>query len=338
VPQTPHSRGWLKSQFARESDADVSASTADSVRPLLFAARREPWSALDDVPLDDGAIDLPKRPYPIRASAEQLERERAMYERWLARIEAQYDPTRVNLFELNLEVWRQLWRALERSHLVALVVDIRYPHLHFPPALYRYCLSFKKPVVLVLNKIDLAPADIVDQWEAWFAARYPGVRIVRFASFQSSTDALDASRKRRLKKGMRHYDGGDGRRRFLALVRELAPTAPEPVYEFADGKDARTRRRTASMWPSSAIPTSASRASSTASCAKRSSASRRRPATPSTTRRSSSKTRPTTSTSRPRASCSSTRPASCSRPSTARAPSRSSPASIRSRCCARRTR
>jgi large subunit GTPase 1 len=231
--------GWLKSQFARENDSEVHDANNDSIRPLLFANRREPWSVLLGVPLDDGAIDLPKRPYPIRASAEQLEREQTMYERWLASIERSYDPSSVNLFELNLEVWRQLWRALERSHMCALVVDARFPHFHFPPALYRYCLSFKKPVILVLNKIDMVPSDVVDQWEAWFSARYPSLRIVRFRSFQSSTDALDATRKRRLKKGMRHYDGGDGRRQFLALVRELAPSAPAPVYEFTDGKDHR---------------------------------------------------------------------------------------------------
>jgi ribosome biogenesis GTPase A len=231
--------GWLKSQFARESDSEVHDSNNDSVRPFLFANRREPWSVVLSVPLDDGAIDLPKRPYPIRASAEQLEREQNMYDRWLGSIERSYDPSTVNLFELNLEVWRQLWRALERSHMCALVVDARFPHFHFPPALYRYCLSFKKPVILILNKTDLVPEEIVDQWEAWFNARYPGLRLVRFASFQSSSDALDTTRKRRLKKGMRHYDGGDGRRQFLSLVRELAPSAPAPVYEFTDGKDHR---------------------------------------------------------------------------------------------------
>jgi large subunit GTPase 1 len=30
-------------------------------------------------------------------------------------------------FERNLEVWRQLWRVLERSHLVIQIVDARNP-------------------------------------------------------------------------------------------------------------------------------------------------------------------------------------------------------------------
>jgi large subunit GTPase 1 len=30
-------------------------------------------------------------------------------------------------FERNIEVWRQLWRVLERSHLVVQIVDARNP-------------------------------------------------------------------------------------------------------------------------------------------------------------------------------------------------------------------
>ena len=30
-------------------------------------------------------------------------------------------------FERNLEVWRQLWRVIERSHLVVQIVDARNP-------------------------------------------------------------------------------------------------------------------------------------------------------------------------------------------------------------------
>lgn len=30
-------------------------------------------------------------------------------------------------FERNLEVWRQLWRVVERSHLVVQIVDARNP-------------------------------------------------------------------------------------------------------------------------------------------------------------------------------------------------------------------
>ena len=140
-----------------------------------------------------------------------------------------------------MEVWRQLWRAIERSHMVAIVVDVRFALFHFPPALYGYIVAFKKPVILVLNKTDLVPDEVVDQWKEWFATRYPGIHVLPYASFSASDDALDAERKRRFKKGKRHYDGGDDRVHFLKLVRELAPKCPDPVYEFADGLDHRKK-------------------------------------------------------------------------------------------------
>ena len=37
--------------------------------------------------------------------------------------------------ETNLQVWRQLWRVLERCHVAVCVIDARHPLLHLPPAL-----------------------------------------------------------------------------------------------------------------------------------------------------------------------------------------------------------
>ena len=41
-------------------------------------------------------------------------------------------------FEKNLEVWRQLWRVLERSDLVCQVVDARDPLRYRCPDLEAY--------------------------------------------------------------------------------------------------------------------------------------------------------------------------------------------------------
>jgi len=37
--------------------------------------------------------------------------------------------------ETNLQVWRQLWRVLERCNVAVCVIDARHPLLHLPPAL-----------------------------------------------------------------------------------------------------------------------------------------------------------------------------------------------------------
>jgi ribosome biogenesis GTPase A len=46
-----------------------------------------------------------------------------------------------NNFERNLDVWRQLWRTLEASRVVVLVVDARMPLLHFPAPVYRWATA-----------------------------------------------------------------------------------------------------------------------------------------------------------------------------------------------------
>lgn len=33
----------------------------------------------------------------------------------------------LSYFELNLETWRQLWRVIEMSDIVLVIVDIRFP-------------------------------------------------------------------------------------------------------------------------------------------------------------------------------------------------------------------
>jgi len=69
-------------------------------------------------------------------------------------------------FEKNLEVWRQLWRVVERSDLVVQIVDARNPLLFRSIDLERYVASFapKKRSLLVVNKADLLT---IAQRKAW---------------------------------------------------------------------------------------------------------------------------------------------------------------------------
>ncbi len=47
-----------------------------------------------------------------------------------------------------------MWRTLEMSDVLLLLVDARHPFFHFPVSLYRHIVDdFKKPVVLVMNKV-----------------------------------------------------------------------------------------------------------------------------------------------------------------------------------------
>ena len=82
------------------------------------------------------------------------EREQRFFSNWLNAIYLKYPREKLNFFEHNLEVWRQLWRVCEMSDILLLLSDARHPLFHFPPSLYNYItIELKKPMVLVLNKV-----------------------------------------------------------------------------------------------------------------------------------------------------------------------------------------
>jgi ribosome biogenesis GTPase A len=73
-------------------------------------------------------------------------------------------------FERNIEVWRQLWRVLERSHLVVQIVDARNPLRFRCEDLEQYVHDVegvegeagtgkgKRRSMLLINKADLLTA------------------------------------------------------------------------------------------------------------------------------------------------------------------------------------
>ena len=50
-----------------------------------------------------------------------------------------------------------------------------------------------KPLILVLNKIDLAPPSLVTAWRHYFKEKYPELPVVMFTSFPKDTSNNDAS-------------------------------------------------------------------------------------------------------------------------------------------------
>lgn len=56
--------------------------------------------------------------------------------------------------------------------------------VNFPPALYEYVTGeLGLALVLVLNKVDLAPPALVVAWKHYFHQHYPQLHIVLFTSF-----------------------------------------------------------------------------------------------------------------------------------------------------------
>ncbi|KAJ9531729.1 hypothetical protein QJQ45_021879 [Haematococcus lacustris] len=119
-------------------------------------------------------LKLPRRPaWDERTTPEQLDaQERAAFVSWRRELASLEDEERLVLtpFEKNLEVWRQLWRVLERSDIMVQVVDARDPLLYRCPDLEAYAqeLAAGKASLLLLNKADLLPLSVRRRWAAYF--------------------------------------------------------------------------------------------------------------------------------------------------------------------------
>jgi len=88
------------------------------------------------------------------------------------------------LYERNLEVFRQLWRVVERSDVVCVLLDIRCPPLHLPFSLQEYLLRFAKlKTILILTKCDLVNEGIVKSWKDWLQNKYPNWKVVVTESY-----------------------------------------------------------------------------------------------------------------------------------------------------------
>ena len=96
----------------------------------------------------------------------------------------------VTPFEKNLQFWRQLWRTMERSHLVCQIVDARNPLLFRCQDIERYAIEMNsaKRCLLVVNKADYLSEKARKIWARYFAAK--NINFV-FFSAKLSQDQID---------------------------------------------------------------------------------------------------------------------------------------------------
>src|SRR5579862_5567718 len=140
-------------------------------------------------------LTVPRRPpWDETTTPAELDRkEKAMLLEWrrgLAELQETNDLL-MTPFERNLEVWRQLWRVIERSDLVVQIVDGRNPLLFRTEDLEKYVLEVdrEKRNLLLVNKADLMTEKQRKLWADWFTEQG-----IRFA-FYSARLAKEAQEK-----------------------------------------------------------------------------------------------------------------------------------------------
>ena len=138
--------------------------------------------------------------------------EQVYFDTWCKQVLQCKNPDFITPVEFNLDVWRQLWRTLEQSDVILLVVDIRNPLLHIPPSLIEDIVkNHKKKIIVVLTKIDLVSHSFTQKWIKYLRVRFP--QIADFLPFTKQPLDDDkggrggvASRRRRLKKKPKKND------------------------------------------------------------------------------------------------------------------------------------
>ena len=161
---------------------------------------------------------MPKRP-ETHDMHNQEEVEGKYFKEWLNNLYDKYPKDRLNYFEHNLEVWRQLWRTIERSDVILLLMDARFPLFHFPPSLYKYIIEeIKKPLVLVLNKQDLVESKVIEGWKLYFKQHYPQHKIVCFNSFTIFDPKINPNKKRKVTTKSRKYASAIGRKQLFDAI------------------------------------------------------------------------------------------------------------------------
>lgn len=166
----------------------LATSSADGpviAKPVEVGPREQLWNE----------IRVPRRPEWDKSTTrdELHRREEASFLEWrrgLAQLE-EAKGVLLTPYEKNINVWRQLWRVVERSDVLVQIVDARNPKLFRCPDLEEYVrevgaqVSGKKANLLVVNKADLLSSHERESWMEYFREQK-----VDFVFFSASEEQL----------------------------------------------------------------------------------------------------------------------------------------------------
>lgn len=159
--------------FTAEKMSNVKIIHTDQKNPYLLSAAEE-RAAVGKQREHSDKLTVPRRPHwDKNTTAEELDRaERDALLEWrrgLAELQENNDLL-LTPFERNLEVWRQLWRVIERSDLVVQIVDARNPLLFRSTDLEKYVKDIdpRKENLLLVNKADMMTTEQRVAWADYF--------------------------------------------------------------------------------------------------------------------------------------------------------------------------
>ena len=82
--------------------------------------------------------------------------------------------------------------------------------LHIPPSLVRHVTQeLRKPLIIILNKVDFVPVPLAVAWKRYLCEKFPGIHVVFFTSFPRDVyreeELMDFSNTKSLSRLLCHY-------------------------------------------------------------------------------------------------------------------------------------
>ncbi|RMZ85945.1 hypothetical protein DV737_g138, partial [Chaetothyriales sp. CBS 132003] len=159
--------------FTAEKMNNVKIIHTDQNNPYLLSAAQERGVRRKHAE-KRGRLTVPRRPkWDENTTPQELDgMERAALLEWrrgLAELQ-ESDDLLMTPFERNIEVWRQLWRVIERSDLIVQIVDARNPLLFRSADLEAYVKEVdpNKRNLLLVNKADMMTEEQRHAWAHYF--------------------------------------------------------------------------------------------------------------------------------------------------------------------------
>jgi large subunit GTPase 1 len=154
-------------------------------------------------------------------------------------MEESTDERQLTPFEKNLEVWKQLWRVLERSQIVVQILDARNPLLFRSKDMEAYVkeLSSNKMCLLVINKADYLTPQARRMWAEYFTAHNIDFVFWSAALEQARLDDIDRKRRRREERGNYHGHNIDEVDEGIIKGADSEDEEEDVLYEQDDEED-----------------------------------------------------------------------------------------------------
>ncbi|KAJ1657173.1 hypothetical protein IWQ61_003376 [Dispira simplex] len=158
---------------AERLNVKIISTSQSAVNPFLLTADKE-RAILQKHETHKERLTVPRRPYWTKETTrDQLHRQEQdaflTWRRGLAQLE-DTEGLLLTPFERNLEVWKQLWRVIERSSLIVQIVDARHPLFFRSTDLEKYVKEVdpNKVNLLLVNKADMLTENQRAHWAAYF--------------------------------------------------------------------------------------------------------------------------------------------------------------------------